>query len=112
MFKTKFIISISLFISFLVITSAIKNETRLIEKKISNLKDKVLFKEQDINETQLDFYYLTSPAEIEKKLNLIGFENYQPIEHSKIFHNLISLESIQKKTSDLKKFNEKKIQKK
>ena len=38
MFKTKFIISISLFVSFLVITSAIKNETRLIEKKISNLK--------------------------------------------------------------------------
>ena len=112
MFKTKFIISISLFVSFLVITSAIKNETRLIEKKISNLKERVLLKEQDINETQLDFYYLTSPAEIEKKLNLIGFENYQPIEHSKIFHNLISFDSIQKKTSDLKKFYEKKIQKK
>ena len=81
-------------------------------KKKYQFKEKVLLKEQDVNETQLDFYYLTSPAEIEKKLNLIGFENYQPIEHSKIFHNLISLDSIQKKTSDLKKFNEKKIQKK
>ena len=34
MFKTKLIISLSIFITFLVITSAIKNETRIIEKKI------------------------------------------------------------------------------
>ena len=33
MFKTKFIISISIFITFLIITSAIKNKTRVIEKK-------------------------------------------------------------------------------
>ena len=38
MFKTKFIISICLFVSFLVITSAIKNETRLIEKNIKSKK--------------------------------------------------------------------------
>ena len=69
MFKTKFIISICLFVSFLVITSAIKNETRLIEKKnIKSKRESFVLKEQDVNETQLDFYYLTSPAEIEKKI--------------------------------------------
>ena len=79
MFKTKFVISASIFMAFLVITSSIKNETRVIEKKISSLNKKVLLKKKDINETQLDFYYLTSPAEIETRLNKIGFENYEPI---------------------------------
>ena len=67
MFKMKFIISISLFISFLLFTSTIKNKTRVIEKNISNLTTKIFMKTNDINETQLDFHYLTSPAEIEKK---------------------------------------------
>ena len=44
MFKTKFIISISIFISFLLITSIIKNKTRIIEKKILNLNTQVLIK--------------------------------------------------------------------
>ena len=34
---------------------------------------------------QLDFYYLSSPAEIEKKLNIIGLNNYQPINIQKYF---------------------------
>ena len=84
MFKMKFIISISLFISFLLFTSTIKNKTRVIEKNISNLTTKIFIKTNDINETQLDFHYLTSPAEIEKKLNIIGSENYQPIKYSRI----------------------------
>ena len=35
MFKTKLIITITLFVIFLVVTSAIKNETRILEKNIS-----------------------------------------------------------------------------
>ena len=69
MFKTKIIISITIFVTFLIITSAIKNKTRIIEKNISNLNSKILIKSKNINEAQLDFYYLTSPAEIEKKLD-------------------------------------------
>ena len=37
MFKTKFIISIAIFITFLVITSIIKNKTHIIEKQMLNL---------------------------------------------------------------------------
>ena len=40
MFKTKVIISITIFVTFLVITSTIKNETRIIEKNISTLNQK------------------------------------------------------------------------
>tara|TARA_Y200000002_G_scaffold119904_1_gene98280 strand:- start:117 stop:428 length:312 start_codon:yes stop_codon:yes gene_type:complete len=103
MFEKRYLILFFIFMSLLVITSSIKNETRLIEKKISILKEKILLKEKNINETELDFYYLTSPAEIEKRLNLIGFKYYQPIEHSKIFFDTLIFDKIQSKTSKLKK---------
>ena len=112
MFKTKIIISISVFVIFLLITSSIKNETRIIEKNISNLNTKISLKSKNINEAQLEFYYLTSPAEIEKKLNLIGFKNYQPIKYSNIFFNISDFNKIQDKTSKLKNINEEKIKNK
>ena len=40
MFKTKLIISISIFVTFLIITSVIKNKTRILEKEITNFKFK------------------------------------------------------------------------
>ena len=54
MFKTKFIISISVFVTFLLITSVIKNKTRITEKNISNLK---IIAVKNVNEFELDFYY-------------------------------------------------------
>ena len=112
MFKMKFIISISLFISFLLFTSTIKNKTRVIEKNISNLNTKIFFKSNDINETQLDFHYLTSPAEIEKKLSVIGSDNYQAIKNSRIFFDISDFTEIQNKISNLENIDEKKVQKK
>ena len=112
MFKMKFIIALSVFISLLVVTSTIKNKTRVIEKNISNLTTKIFIKTSDINEAQLDFEYLTSPAEIEKKISIIGFDNYQPIKYSRIFFDISDFIEIQNKISNLKKIDEKKIQKK
>ncbi|PDH19883.1 MAG: hypothetical protein CNB20_01605 [Pelagibacterales bacterium MED-G43] len=112
MFKKKFIISTIVFIIFLLITSAIKNQTRIIEKNISSLNTKILAKKKNINEAQMDFYYLTSPAEIEKRLNLIGFDNYKPIKLSNIFFEISEFYKIQNKTTNLKKLDEKKIKKK
>ena len=112
MFKMKFVIASSIFISFLLITSTIKNKTRVIEKNILNLSKITLIKTKDINEAQLDFHYLTSPAEIEEKLSIIGSDNYQPIKYSNIFFNISDFTEIQNKISNLKNINEKKIQNK
>ena len=111
MIKTKLFISITVFVIFLAITSVIKNKTRILEKKIAKLNTKIFLKKQNINEGQLDFYYLTSPAEIEKKINIIGFENYRPIKYSNIFLDISDFTKIQNKISNLNKLNEKKIQK-
>ena len=104
MLRTKFIISSIIFITFLIITSAVKNETRILEKKITNLSNDILLKKKDINETQLDFYYLSSPKEVEKKLNIIGFNDYSPISNSKIFLNISDFTKINNKISNLKKY--------
>ena len=85
MFKFKLIIPATIFLTLLIITSAIKNQTRDIEKKLLKLNKKITLKEKDINESQLDFYFLTSPAEVEKKIKLLSRNNYFPIENSKIF---------------------------
>ena len=60
----------------------------------------------------MDFHYLTSPAEIEKRLNIIGFDHYRPIKHSNIFFNISEFYKIQNKTTNLKILDEKKIKKK
>jgi nitric oxide reductase large subunit len=109
MFRSKIIISVTIFITFLVLTSAIKNKTRIIEKQIIHLNNKILLQKKDFNEAQLEFYYITSPAEIEKKLSLIGFSNYQPIKYSNIFFKISDFDNIQNKFSNLKNLNEKKI---
>ena len=108
MFKTKLTISISIFITLLVITSIIKNKTRVIEKQISYFNSKILLNKKDVNESQLDFYYLSSPKEIEKRISTIGFSNYQPISYSKIFFDISHFTNIKNKVSNLKKLNEKK----
>ena len=112
MFKMKFIIVSSIIILFLIFTSTIKNKTRVIEKNISNLTTNILIKKKDINEAQLDFHYLTSPAEIEKKLIIIGFDNYQPIKYSSIFFDISDFKKKKNKISNLKNKKKKKTKKK
>ena len=112
MFKTKFIISLTILVIFLLTTSAIKNKTRLIEKQTLNLNKIILIKEKNINEAELDFYYLTSPTELEKKINLLGLNNYQPIKYSNIYLKISDYNKIHNKISNLNNLNGKKIQKK
>tara|TARA_B100000575_G_C22925149_1_gene536467 strand:+ start:358 stop:687 length:330 start_codon:yes stop_codon:yes gene_type:complete len=108
----KFFIVATIFLALLIFTSTIKNETRLIEKQISSLNTEILSKRKNLNQTQLDYYYLSSPAVIEKRLKQIGFNNYQTISYSKIFLDISDFNKIEKKISNLKNLNEKKIQKK
>ena len=107
MFKTKIIISTIIFLILLIVTSIIKNKTRIIEKKSFKLNKKITIKKQDINESQLDFYFLTSPAEIEKKVKILGQNNYSPIKKSNIFLSLSTFNSIQNQITILNNKNEK-----
>ncbi|MDB9744496.1 hypothetical protein OAA82_00885 [Pelagibacteraceae bacterium] len=111
MVRSKIIIPIIIFLFLLIIISIIKNETRIIEKKLSKLKQQIILKEKDFNESELDFYFLTSPAEIEKRVKILGNTNYNPINNSNIFLNLSNFTDTQKKISILSKYNEKETKK-
>ena len=85
MFKIKIITSIFIFSFLLIGTSIVKNQTREIEKKISSINKIIMLKEKDLNESQLDFSYLTSPVMIEKKIEHLSQNQYSPMEISRIF---------------------------
>ena len=112
MFKIKFIISVSLFFLFIVLTSVVKNETRELEKEIYIINNKVVGKERNLNETQLEFSYLTSPNIIEKKINNLFVNKYISMDFSNIFLNFSSFENLKNKLVIQEKKYEKKIQKK
>lgn len=112
MSKFKIFISI-IFFSFLLIgTSAIKNETRELEKKINVLTKTHAQKEKNLNEVQLDYYYLTSPSIIEKKIEHLGIKKYIHMEYSKIFLSIENFINIQNNHVMHKTLDEKKAQKK
>ena len=112
MFKLKIFISILIFSFLLIATSIVKNQTRKIEKEISFYQKVILHKEKDINETQLDFFYLTSPIMIEEKILLLSDKDYLPMEYSRIFLNISNFLNIENKLVIKNDQNENKIQKK
>ena len=111
MYKFKLCISIIFFSLLLVGTSIIKNETRDLEKKIDNLNEHIVSKEKDLNETQLDFFYLTSPYVLEQRIQNLDINIYIPMKHSNIFLSFLSFVGLQNKFVIQEIQNEKKIQK-
>ena len=107
MFKLKILVLPIIFLFLLIITSIIKNQTRIIEKKLYKLNKKILLKEKNINESQLDFYFLTSPAEIEKKIIILSQNHYSPIQNSKIFLSLSDFTDVNNKMSIFNNYDKK-----
>ena len=112
MFKIKIFISVITFSLLIIGTSIIKNETREIEKKIFTLSQITNQKERDLNESQLDFFYLTSPAIIEKSIKHLDSFEYFTMEYSKIFLSIADFNNIQNKFANQRSKSEWKIQKK
>tara|TARA_Y100001958_G_C21005932_1_gene387920 strand:- start:261 stop:602 length:342 start_codon:yes stop_codon:yes gene_type:complete len=108
MFKIKIVVSILIFSILLIATSIIKNQTREIEKNILSLNDVIHLKEKDLNESQLDYSYLTSPILIDQQVKRLDIVQYLPMEHSKIFLSISSFLNLQNKLANQGSQNEKK----
>ena len=89
-----------------------KNQTRKLEKEINFYKKVILNKEKDINESEVDFFYLTSPKKIEEKIIFLSYKDYFPMEYSRIFLNISNFLNTENKYVIHGHQNEKKIQKK
>ena len=112
MFNSKLFFSLVVFTFFLIITSLVKNQSRIMEKKIKVLNSNIVAKEKNISESEMEYSYLSSPNEIEKKFNSKELEKFEPIKHSNIFYNLHDFYTFEKKLSNLINIDEKKIRKK
>ena len=111
MFNKKLIISLVMFSFFMVFTSIIKTKTRLIEKNINLNERQISILESEIYESQLDFYYLTSPDYLNKKIIEYSDDEYLSIKYSEIYFSLNQF--LEEKKNTVKHVeNEKKIQKK
>ena len=111
MFKIKIFSSIIIFSILLIVTSIIKNQTRETEKKILSLSKIIKIKEKDLNESQLDFSYLSSPVIIHDKIKLIDNEKYVTMEYSKIFLSMTDFMNLDTKYAIQEIENEKKTKK-
>ena len=96
----------------LVLTSGIKNQTRIIEKQIYKIDKKILAIEKDLHETQLDYFYVSSPGYLYEKIRNLSSIEYTPMDFSRIYLNFTDFTNSQNKISNLKEMNEKKTQKK
>ena len=110
--KIKLIISLFIFSILLGITSTIKNQTRIIEKNIYKIDKRVLAIEKDLHETQLDYFYVSSPGYLSEKIKQLAFIEYMPMDFSRIYLNYRDFTNSQKKITILKTKNEKKTQQK
>tara|TARA_A100001015_G_scaffold275427_1_gene332691 strand:- start:341 stop:676 length:336 start_codon:yes stop_codon:yes gene_type:complete len=111
MFNSKLFFSVTVFILLLIITSLVKNQSRIIEKQTKVLNRGITTKEKNISEAELEFSYLSSPNRIEKKFNSKDLK-FEPIKHSNIFYDINDFNILEKKLSNLININEKKIRKK
>ena len=108
MFRIKLTASLIIFAILLSFTSIIKNKTRLIEKKIFKLNKEISYKKKDLNETQLDFFYLSSPLQLSNKIKKLGLAEYQALDFSRIYFSMNDFKSSKNKISTLNIKNEKK----
>jgi len=90
-----------IYISFFIAIPIIKNETRLIEKKIQNYKNEIFFLEKNLLEANLEFQYLTSPEVLSSKIEENIDIKYNNLDLSQIYLNFEDFISEQKKLTKI-----------
>ena len=112
MSKVKFISLFLIFSILLGVTSLVKNKTRIIEKKIYKADRRIIIIEKDLHETELDYFYLSSPKSLSAKIDNFSYIEYLPMDFSRIYLSYKNFVDSQKKISTLKPQNEEKTKKK
>ena len=67
-YSKKKLIIILIYASFFIAIPMIKNESRLIEKKIKTYESQIFSLEKNLLEATLEYQYLTSPAVLSSKI--------------------------------------------
>lgn len=82
----KYLLTTTLFVMGLFVVSAVKNETRSIQKEINNLQAAIDSIQLDLHQSMLDYEVLTSPENISRlaaknlDMNLVSYKKSQIID--------------------------------
>jgi hypothetical protein len=101
-FNRKKLIIYSIYVLFFIAIPIIKNETRLIEKKIQIYTSQILFLEKNLLEANLEFQYLTSPEILTNKINENIDTKYNNLKISEIYLNFEDFISEQKNNKSVR----------
>ncbi len=112
MVRTRLLMSLIIFAIMLFCISIVKNKSRIIEKSIESKQKNISSIKNDLYETQLDYFYLSSSENLFKTMsNFNGYE-FKPLDISNIYSNFDEYLNEKSKTTKTFKKIEKKIQKK
>ena len=100
-YNKKKLIIILIYISFFIAIPIIKNESRLIEKKIQSYKSEIFFLEKNLLEASLEFQYLSSPEVLFNNAEKYLDQKYNNLDLSQIYLNTEDFIYEQKKTTKL-----------
>ena len=100
-YNKKKLLIILIYISFFIAIPIIKNESRLIEKKIRSTKSEIFFIEKNLLEASLEFQYLTSPAVLSSKIEKHLDQKYNNLDISQIYLNIEDFISEKNKTTKI-----------
>jgi hypothetical protein len=90
-----------IYASFFIAIPIIKNETRLIEKKIQNHNVQIMLLEKNLSEAHLEFQYLSSPEILENKVSENIDTDYNNLSISQIYLNFDDFINEQKKITKI-----------
>ena len=82
----KYLLTTTLFVMGLFVVSAVKNETRSLQKEINNLQTAIDSIQLDLHQSMLDYEVLTSPENISRlaaknlDMNLVSYKKSQIID--------------------------------
>jgi hypothetical protein len=100
-FNKKRLIIFLIYISFFIAIPIIKNESRLIEKKIKNYNNQIEILEKNFSEAYLEFQYLSSPEILEKNISKNIDTNYNNLDTSQIYLSFNEFINEKKKISKI-----------
>ena len=99
LYNKKKLIIILIYISFFIAIPLIKNESRLIEKKIQNYESEIFILEENLLEANLEFQYLSSASVLSNKVEKNLDQKYNNLDLSQIYLNIDDFISEQMKTT-------------
>ena len=99
MLNKNFLFSIITFSILLFFTSIIKNEYRILEKDIDKFKTKIANIEKDLFESQLEYYYLSTPEKLSERIKFFTNDDYLHMDYSNIYLSFKSFIEHQNKLS-------------